>query len=93
MTGPRGVLVSSAVAIAIVASSGSAAHADVAGQSQRATYEPCAQLTWDYIAAGEPRAADTISIDIERALALVADRSGLDFVRAAAGTQPDLVFD
>lgn len=95
MRAARCVLVATAVGLAVALNCVSAAWADVVAPeaAPQGSYPPCAQITWVYVAAGEPRASNTFDVDVERAIARVADVSGLDFVKAGGGPQPDLVFD
>jgi hypothetical protein len=95
MRAVRCVLAAGAVAVSVALSGGSVAQADdpAPAAAPQEAYAPCSQVTWAYVAAGEPRAASTIGVDIEQAVARVAALSGLDFVKAVDGTPPDIVFD
>ena len=86
-------LIAGAVAVAVALSGASAAQADDSAPAPPGAYAPCSQITWAYVAAAEPKGSNTIGVDIGRAIARVAALSGLDFVKAGAGTPPDLVFD
>ncbi|NQW72375.1 MAG: hypothetical protein HQ453_06560 [Actinobacteria bacterium] len=94
MRAARCVLVATAVGLACALSVGSSARADVVAHADQplGAHEPCAQITWAYVASGEPVTSNTIGIDIEQAIERVAELSGLTFIKAGAGTPSDLVF-
>lgn len=64
----------------------------IATVSGRANYAPCSTVTWAYDPTGQPSHVSNLHADIGAALRLLGVRTGLDFVVAAAGTVPDILY-
>lgn len=95
----RGTTLAAALAVGVLVVSMPHAQAATAHPSEaiavvlgRANYAPCSTVTWAYDPTGQPSDVSNLGQDIGAALRLLGIRTGLDFVAAAPGTVPDILY-